>query len=87
MSSSYGDLSSKYAKVAFVFVCHAALIVISIFVIYGIERLFHWLWDVDHEPLVFGRVPLQYLFQALDVGIVCVFGYRAMKEINELLKG
>jgi hypothetical protein len=44
---------------------------------YGIEELIGYLWGV-HEPLLFGRLPLAYIFHAMDIGVLGVFGYRGV---------
>jgi hypothetical protein len=86
MAKSYSDFLDQYGKVAFVFILHAILIVLSIAVIYGLEKFVHYLWG-EAEPLIYGRYPLKYLFQTIDVAIVAVFGFRGVKEMNAMLRG
>ena len=87
MSKTYKELTDQYGKVAFVFILHLGLIAISILGIYGLEKLLHYLWAASEEPLVYGRYPLKYLFQTIDVAIVVVFGVRGVLEINLMLRG
>lgn len=56
---------------------HTLLSVLFILSFYGVEELIKFLWNV-HEPLLFGRLPLAYIFQALDVGVLGIFGYRGI---------
>lgn len=86
MPPSYLDLLRKYAKVAFAFVCHLGLIAISILGIFGLEHLFHYLWG-ETEPLLFGRVPLRWMFEAVDIAIIALYAYRFIREANEILRG
>jgi hypothetical protein len=86
MAHGYLDYSGKYAKAAFVFICHLALIVLAVGAIHALELVFHWLW-ADGEPLLFDRIPLKYPFQFIDLVLVLLFGYRGTLEINEILKG
>lgn len=86
MAKHYKTYGRKYAKVAFVFVCHLGLIALSVTGIYGLEQLFHGFWK-DTEPLLFDRVPLKYPFQFIDLVLVLLFGYRGALEINEILRG
>jgi hypothetical protein len=53
------------------------IVVIFILCMYGVEELIKYLWDV-HEPLLFGRLPLAYIFHAIDLGVLSVFGYRGI---------
>ncbi len=86
MAKHYKTYGRKYLKVAFVFGCHLCLIGLSVSGIYGLERLFHSFWEAT-EPLLFDYVPLKYPFQFIDVVLILLFGYRAVLEIDEILKG
>jgi hypothetical protein len=86
MAKHYKTYGRKYAKVAFVFVCHLGLIALSVTGIYGLELLFHSYWKTT-EPLLFDHVPLKYPFQFIDLVLILLFGYRGFREINEILTG
>lgn len=86
MSFTYRSLFAKKQKVAIVFLCHLAVIALIVAGIYLLELEIHYFWS-DHAPLIFGRIPLAYLFQALDVAIVLVFAYRGIREIDDILRG
>jgi hypothetical protein len=85
MAKSYGSYGQKYLKVAWVFICHLGLIALSISGIYGLELLIHYYWG-HADPLLFDRVPLRYPFQFIDLVLILLFGYRAVLEMNDILK-
>jgi hypothetical protein len=41
--------------------------------------LFPKLWGPD-DPLLFDRVPLRYLFDALDLSVIVVFGWNTVRS-------
>jgi len=85
VSKLYRTYARKYLKVAVVFICHLALIAICVTGLYGLEALFHQYWG-QGDPLLFDRVPLKYPFQFIDLVLILLFGYRAVLEMNEILK-
>jgi hypothetical protein len=86
MAKQYKTYGKKYGKVAFIFLCHLGLVALCVSGIYGLEKLFHSFWN-DTEPLLFDRFPLKYPFQFIDLVLVLLFGYRCVREINEILRG
>jgi hypothetical protein len=56
---------------------HTVIATTFIVCMYGFESLIKYLWGV-HEPLLFGRMPLAYVFDAIDLGVLGVFGYRGV---------
>lgn len=74
--------ASRAAIVLFGHLCLAAVLLTGIWVLDWFVR---FLWS--HEaPVLFGRVPLRWLFDAIDVGIVAVFGFWGIWEANQKLK-
>jgi hypothetical protein len=67
----------RAAAAALFLLVHTMLATLIILGVFGIERLIKYLWGVD-KPLLFGFVPLEYLFQVIDVGVVGTFGYRGI---------
>ncbi len=43
----------------------------------GLELLLH---SGPEELLLFDRFPLRYLFHAIDIGIILVFGWNGLRE-------
>jgi hypothetical protein len=69
---------------AVVLICHIALAAIVIFGIKGIELLVH---SGSGELLLFDQFPLRYLFHAIDIGIILVFGWHGLKEAALAFRG
>lgn len=86
MPHTYSGMIKKYAKLAFVFTVHVALIALFLTGFWLIEVLVHKYWGDIADPKFFGVIPLKYPFQAIDLVIIAMFGYRGSLEINEVLK-
>src|SRR6266446_440658 len=61
-------------RAAIIFVSHMALAALVVVCVWAFSRLFHLLWGVE-DPLLFDRVPLRYLFDAADTGVILVFAF------------
>jgi len=70
---SWEPIMRAVAAATFLLV-HTLIAATFIVCMYGFESLIKYLWGV-HEPLLFGRMPLAYVFHAIDLG---VFGYRGI---------
>ena len=80
-------------RAAAVFVCHAVVTCVVIASVVGASAFLHWLGWIEtgakpppgHETMLFGRVPLAYLFHAIDVALIALFGgwgiYEAAREL------
>jgi hypothetical protein len=73
---SWKPLIQAGAAATFLF-AHTLIMTLFIVCIYGIEELIKFLWGVN-EPVLFGFLPLAYVFQAIDLGVIAVFGYRGI---------
>jgi hypothetical protein len=63
---------------------HGCVAAVWIFVFWFLEREIVFLWGGD-TPLIFGVLPLEYLFQVLDVSVLTVLLYSgAASAIQEL---
>ena len=62
----------------------ASLILIGCF--WVVEQAIRRLWQ-DGEPLLYGRVPLKYLFHTLDVAVFAVFIVWGVIEAHRNLRG
>lgn len=62
---------------AIVLICHVALAIMVVLGIKGLELLVP---SGPSELLLFDRFPLCYLFHAIDVGIILVFGWNGLRE-------
>lgn len=56
----------------------AALLIISI---YGVHILNGWLWG-EENPLMFNFLPVKYVFDAIELSVLLVFGYRGFRAAN-----
>jgi hypothetical protein len=81
---SWKPIIKAAAAAAFLLV-HTFLAALFIVCVYGIEKLIADLWGVQ-EPLLFGRVPLAYVFHAIDLGVLAVFGFRGILAANKAFK-
>lgn len=64
---SWKPITRAIAAAAFLLV-HTSLAALFIVCMFGIQKLIASLWGVQ-EPLLFGRVPLAYVFHAIDLGV------------------
>jgi hypothetical protein len=67
------------------FIGHLVLALLLVSLLWVFERFFHFLWGA-HEPLLFGKVPLKWLFDAMDLSLLLVFGVWGVIEANHKLK-
>jgi hypothetical protein len=67
-------------------VIHTGLIAVSIFAVYSIEKLLHFLWP-ESSLLLFGRVPLEWLIQAIDCVFFVLFGTMGVIDAFHILRG
>jgi hypothetical protein len=82
----------KAVDAAVVLICHFLLAALLVLTGHGIEWLVDFiggpsLADPMHGPqLIFDLVPLKYLFQAIDVAMIALFGYMGLTEAYGVLK-
>jgi hypothetical protein len=82
----------KAVNAAVVLICHFMLAALLVLTGHGIE----WLVDYTGGPsppdalrrakLIFDLIPLRYLFQAIDVAMIALFGYMGLREAYGVLK-
>lgn len=75
----------RAARAAVVFIGHTFLGMVVVTCNWLVERYFHFLWQ-SHEPLLFERVPLRWLFDAVDLGVLLVFMFWGILEANQKLR-
>jgi len=73
---------TMYAAIALAF--HTGLIAVATIMVYAIERLIHLLWP-ETGPLLFERIPLSWLFQAIDCVFILLFGAMGAYEAYQIL--
>jgi hypothetical protein len=61
------------ARAAVVVLAHLALGTLVTVGIWVTELLFHWLWAAEHMPRFFGWIPVKWLFDASELGVMLVF--------------
>jgi hypothetical protein len=64
----------KVLRAARFFVSHTGIAAVIITCIWALEFWFRTLWG-QADPLLFDVLPLRYLFHAIDVGVIGVFGW------------
>jgi len=72
-------------RAAVAFLGHLALGIVLVAGIWLTEKLFQYFWQ-EHEPLLFGRVPIKWAFDAADFGVLAVFVFWGIVEANQKLK-
>jgi len=66
-------------------VVHTFLAALLITCMYALERWIKYLWAVDN-PLLFNLLPITYIFDAIDLGFIVIFGYRGLLAANNAFK-
>ena len=66
-------------------ITHAALALLFIVVIYVVQRFIAYLWGKP-DPLLLDVVPLRYFFDAIDIGVLIMFGWRGIIAANRAFK-
>jgi len=78
---SWAPIIQAAAAATFV-ILHTVIAALFILCMYGLESLIRFLWQVQ-EPVLFGRLPLTYMFEAIDPGGLAMFGYRGIQAAYE----
>jgi hypothetical protein len=81
-----GSLAWRIFCAAIAFVLHGLLIVCVLAVVRGVEGAFHLFWP-DIGPLLFDRLPLSWLTNAIDGVFFLVFGTFGIVEAFQILRG
>jgi len=81
----FGSLERAF-RAALALVGHLALGLLMLGGIWVTEHWFRWLWG-EAEPMLYGRVPLRYLFDTMDVAILIVFTVWGAWEAHRQLRG
>jgi hypothetical protein len=75
----------RHFRAGVLFVAHLLLAAVALIGIWLLEKMFQGLWG-EHEPTFFGWLPVKWLFDGADVGVILVVGVRGILEINHMLK-
>ena len=73
-------------QAALVIVAHMVMAAVMLLSIWILERIVHLLWR-SAEPQLFDSVPLNYLFQAMDVGVLTTFVVYGLIEAYRSYRG
>ncbi|GEM_PF-4618027 len=73
-------------RAAVFLLCHLAIAFLIVAGIYGLEKFISYLWG-QHEPMMIGILPLKYLFEAIDLCIIVVFGFRGIVAALRAFRG
>ena len=75
----------KAMAAAIVLLGHFLISLVMVAAIWGLEIVFRYLFT-DHEPLIWGRIPLKYLFQTSEVATFAVFTFWGIVEAHKTMK-
>jgi hypothetical protein len=75
--AAFQEAMLKPIRAAAFLITHTALAFLVIVGIYGVERFIAYLWQ-QRDPLLLDIVPLRYFFDAIDIGVLIVFGVRGI---------
>jgi len=75
--AAFQELMLKPLRATAFLMTHTALTFLVIISIYGVERLIAYLWK-ETDPLLLSFVPLRYFFDAIDIGVLAIFGIRGI---------
>jgi hypothetical protein len=64
---------TKALRAAIIVVGHALIAALLVVSASGVEHLIRYLND-GHDIFIYGRLPMSYLFQTVDVAMIGVFG-------------
>jgi hypothetical protein len=73
-------------RAAVAFLGHLMLVLLLVFSIWALEQLVVWLWG-QREPMLYGIIPLKWLFNTMDAAIFLVFTVWGAIEAHRKLKG
>lgn len=76
----------KAARAGVAIIGHTLIAAVIIVCASGVERLILLMND-GHDPLIYGRLPLSYLFQTIDVAMIGVFGFFGLVEAIRIMRG
>jgi hypothetical protein len=76
----------RVGRAVIAFLGHLLLIAIFLVGVWLVEQLVHKLWG-DTEPLIWGRVPLRWLFDTADVLLFAVFTTWGAIDAHRKLRG
>ena len=75
----------KALRAAVVVIGHAFIAAVLVICAWAIDTLLHFL-NGEKEMLVFGHLPLAYLFQTIDVAMIGVFGFFGLAEAIRIMR-
>jgi hypothetical protein len=64
---------------------HMFLSLLAILGFWLVEQVIGRLWT-DQEPMIYGQIPLKWLFHTIDVGIIATFGWCGISEAYRKLR-
>ena len=80
------DSLHKAARAEVAVIGHTLIAAVLIVCASGVEHLI-LLVNGGHDPLVYGRLPLSYLFQTIDIAMIGVFGFFGLVEAIRIMRG
>ncbi len=75
----WDDPIKRVGLASLVLVCHSVMAALIITLIWGFEAYNHWL-NGNQPRLLFGILPLSYLFDGMDLGVICVYIWYGLFE-------
>jgi hypothetical protein len=83
-------LLKRTLRAAAIFICHALLACVVVACVFGVEQFIRVLgehFEPGHELELFNRLPLSYLFDAIDFVLIVLFGVSGSIEAGRELFG
>ena len=79
------DSVLKAVRAGVVVVLHSVIATVLVLCAAVVEGAIHLVND-GRDPLLFGVLHFSYLFQAIDVGMLGVFGFYGLKEAARIMR-
>lgn len=76
---------TKALRAAVIVIGHALIAAVLVISASGVEHLIRYLND-GHDILIYGRLPMSYLFQTIDVSMIGVFGFFGVTEAIKTMR-
>lgn len=81
------ELLRRPFRACVAFVGHLIFGLVVLCGVRGMQWVLHFFWSDGNQPVLFGVLPLQWCFDAADLGVLSVFAVWGTIEANRELSG
>jgi hypothetical protein len=74
------DSVTSILRATIVVILHTCFAAVIVTVIHCFEVFIRYL-NNGEDPLVFDKLPLRYIFQLIDLGVIAAFGWHAIRDV------